>query len=94
MKRPPVLKDEDPADGEVCYYAVASIPTGNWSLILRVSEASIMGPIWQQLVQRVAIGRIDSLARDYRVVALHLGGIQPADQSCRADCGADCGKGI
>jgi two-component system NtrC family sensor kinase len=52
----PVLRSTDPIDGKVYYYAVASIPTGDWSLILRISEASITGPIWDQLAQRIAIG--------------------------------------
>ena len=51
-----VVKEEDPLKGEVCYYAVASIPTGGWSVILRVSEAAITGPIWRQLAFRLAIG--------------------------------------
>jgi hypothetical protein len=51
-----VVREEDPLDGEVCYYAVASIPTGGWSVILRASEAAITGPIWRQLVFRLAIG--------------------------------------
>jgi methyl-accepting chemotaxis protein len=54
----PVLKAEDPTDGKTYYYAVASIPTGDWSLILRTSEASITGPIWEQLVQRVGIALV------------------------------------
>ncbi len=52
----PVLRATDPIDDEVYYYAVASIPTGGWSLVLRVSEASITGAIWQQVFRRVAIG--------------------------------------
>ena len=54
----PVLKAEDPTDGKTYYYAVASIPTGDWSLILRTSEASITGPIWEQLVPRVGIALV------------------------------------
>lgn len=54
----PVLKAEDPIDQHAYYYAVAEIPTGEWSLILRVSESSITGPIWEQFVQRVGIGLV------------------------------------
>ena len=54
----PVLRSTDPVDGAVYYYAVASIPTGDWSLVLRASEASISGPIWQQILVRMAIGML------------------------------------
>ena len=50
-----VLKAEDPVDDATYYYAMATIPTGDWSLVLRAPEAAITGPIWEQLSQRVGI---------------------------------------
>lgn len=54
--RTPVVRAQDPFAQGSYYYAVAAIPTGNWTLVLRASEASIMGPIWRELVVRVGAG--------------------------------------
>lgn len=51
----PAIRATDPIDGEVYYYAFAAIPTGDWSLILRTSEASVTGAIWEQVALRMLI---------------------------------------
>ncbi len=69
----PVLKTEDPVDGETYYYAVAHIPVGNWSLVLRTSEASIAGPIRHQFVIRVAFAVIFLAAITALLLTLSVG---------------------
>jgi len=51
-----VTRDRDPVTDATCYYAVAALPTGGWNLVLRATEASVMGPIWRQLALRLAMG--------------------------------------
>ena len=43
---------QDPTDGKSYYYAVARIPTGGWTLVLRQSDAAILAPIWSDVRRR------------------------------------------
>jgi methyl-accepting chemotaxis protein len=37
----------DPVEGRRHYFASASVPTGDWLLVARVSEDSVLGPLWR-----------------------------------------------
>ncbi len=53
--------DKDPVDGANYYYASATIPRGQWLLILRRSEAAILAPIWSQLLRGIIIAVVGVL---------------------------------
>ncbi len=44
----------DPVDGRRYYYDAAKIKTGNWMVVMRVSEREIFAPVWKSLA--VAVG--------------------------------------
>jgi methyl-accepting chemotaxis protein len=69
----PVQLTEDPVDGKSYYYATAAIPTGGWTLVLRAREATITGPMWAQIVQRVGIGLIFLVVIIVLLLVLSLG---------------------
>ena len=50
----PVLED-DPTDEARYFFAVADVPTSGWTLVLREAEGLTTGPIWRQLLQRIAL---------------------------------------
>jgi methyl-accepting chemotaxis protein len=50
------LKHElDPVDGQRYYFAAASISSGDWTLVLRESEANILAPIRRELGYRLSV---------------------------------------
>lgn len=42
---------KDPVDGKSYYFAASRVPTGNWTLVMRVSEKEIKEPIQSAIVQ-------------------------------------------
>ncbi len=50
-----IERGEDPLDGEQYYYAVARMSCGDWKLILRQSEHSILRPVWIQLAMGAGV---------------------------------------
>lgn len=67
-RRTRTLRAIDPVTGEYSFYAVAAIPTGDWTVILRTTEAAITGPLWRELAWRVILGSVLLLA----IIALLL----------------------
>ncbi len=59
----------DPIDGETYYYATAHIPTGDWTLIVRESNAKLLAPVWRQLSWRMSIAVVGIIV----ILALLLG---------------------
>ena len=53
-------RGEDPITGEPCYFASAPVPTGEWLVVVRRTEASITGPIHAQ-TRSVLIGVVIAL---------------------------------
>jgi PAS domain S-box-containing protein len=52
----------DPILGDRCYFAAASIPTGDWSVVVRETEASVLGSIRAHTRQNLAALAIALLA--------------------------------
>ncbi len=46
---------QDPTDKEMYYFAVARIPTGGWTLILRQSGEATLAPVWAELRTRIGL---------------------------------------
>ncbi|MFH1243793.1 MAG: methyl-accepting chemotaxis protein, partial [Pseudomonadota bacterium] len=49
---PPILiRQTDPLDGETHIFSGAKIETGDWTIVMRVSQREIMEPIWNTLIK-------------------------------------------
>ena len=55
---PLLLRANDPLDGETYIFSGTKIPTGDWTIVLRVSANEIMAPIRHTLVRVLAISFI------------------------------------
>ncbi|MCP4195243.1 MAG: methyl-accepting chemotaxis protein [Planctomycetaceae bacterium] len=53
-----LVNSVDPVDGEKYFFFSAEIPTGDWTLILRKSEAAILTPIRSQLWKNAALAGV------------------------------------
>ena len=53
-RKTPLLAD-DPSDDGDYYFTVAEVPTSGWTLVLRESQSLTLGPIWSQLLRRIAL---------------------------------------
>lgn len=57
-RQAPVTLGADPVTGQRYYFAVAAVPMGGWTLVLRAPQAAITAPIWRQLAQRLALSSL------------------------------------
>ena len=46
---------KDPASGQKYFYATARIKTGNWTVVMRVSEQEIIAPLWWTLTKTLTV---------------------------------------
>jgi methyl-accepting chemotaxis protein len=46
---------KDPASGESYFYGSAKIPTGDWTLVMRVSKREILAPVWSEFTGALVI---------------------------------------
>ncbi|MDG2424715.1 MAG: methyl-accepting chemotaxis protein [Phycisphaerales bacterium] len=51
-----VFLGTDPHDGHEYFYASADIQTGDWTVVVRRSKASVVDPIWEYLVESITLG--------------------------------------
>ncbi|HYK91868.1 MAG TPA: methyl-accepting chemotaxis protein [Acidobacteriota bacterium] len=45
----------DPTDKQRYYYDAAKVKTGNWTIVMRVSEEEIFAPVWSSLTGAIAL---------------------------------------
>lgn len=51
----------DPVLNEDCYYAGQPIPTGGWTMVLRVPQREILDPVWNNIYRATAIALVGVL---------------------------------
>ena len=51
-----VFLSPDPLDGEEYFFASADVSTGDWTVIVRRSKASVLDPIWAYLQESILLG--------------------------------------
>ncbi len=49
---------KDPIDQQRYYFTTALVPTGNWTVILRKSEAGVLGPLWEDFYLSLSLALI------------------------------------
>jgi methyl-accepting chemotaxis protein len=50
LERPRIVDEVNPLDGERSFVATASIPTGDWTVVLTRPEREVMAPVWRSLL--------------------------------------------
>ncbi len=51
LQEPSLRLMQDPIEKETYYYAGASIPTGAWTIVMRVPRDEILAPLWHTLIR-------------------------------------------
>ncbi len=65
-----VFLGTDPKDGAEYYYASAEIQAGDWKVVVRRSKASVLDPIWDYLMESIALGLAGIIIVTILLVAL------------------------
>jgi signal transduction histidine kinase/DNA-binding response OmpR family regulator/HPt (histidine-containing phosphotransfer) domain-containing protein/HAMP domain-containing protein len=86
----------DPIDGEEYYFASSPVPTGNWLLVIRKSEQSVIGPLKQDVYATSALACLGLLLvgglawwiSNYSAKRIHLA-MDAADRMASGDLSAE-----